>query len=453
MSMPVPSQLSTRGQQLLDDAQARWLLPADGVSMAAAGDTNTRAVAPAATAVSPQEATREQGGRPRGDGGDSGDTPVRRTSWSAPELMGLSFPAPRWAVPGIVAEGLTVLAGPPKVGKSWLGLCLAVAVASGRRALGKIDVTCGDVLYLALEDTPRRLQTRLAKVLGHHPPPTGLTVSVECEPLPAGGTERIKEWLHGHPAARLVIIDVFARVRGTADPRTSAYEADYAAVQRAKTLADEHGVAVLLVHHVRKAPSEDFLSEVSGTHGLAGAADAVMVLQRSRGEADAALHVTGRDVDEQTHALQFDAEHGVWSLLDGPAVDHLVGETRAAILGYLREHPELGPKAIAEGTSLSYELVKQTCGRMVSAGQLERGKGRGTYTSVTAVTAVTSAGQDLAEVSPRVSQTPKLSPPQAVCRRCKHSTDSPLVDGRCGSCAYLTCDEPIPREKTDHDAE
>ncbi|MGI8701240.1 MAG: AAA family ATPase [Nocardioidaceae bacterium] len=88
-----------------------------------------------------------------------------RTSWTAAELMACEFPEPRWAVPGIIAEGVTLLAGAPKVGKSWLALGLGIAVATGGKALGALDVMEGDVLYLALEDPPRRLQDRLAKVL------------------------------------------------------------------------------------------------------------------------------------------------------------------------------------------------------------------------------------------------------------------------------------------------
>ncbi|MEJ7703487.1 MAG: AAA family ATPase [Geodermatophilaceae bacterium] len=110
-----------------------------------------------------------------------------RTSWTAAELMACDFPEPRWAVPGIIAEGLTLLAGAPKVGKSWLALGLGIAVATGGKALGALDVTAGDVLYLALEDPPRRLQERLAKVLAHSPAPSRLTLSIACEPIPAGG--------------------------------------------------------------------------------------------------------------------------------------------------------------------------------------------------------------------------------------------------------------------------
>lgn len=95
-----------------------------------------------------------------------------RTAWTADQLMAANFPEPKWAVPGILAEGVSLLAGPPKVGKSWLSLGLALAVAAGGQAFDSVPVQGGPVLYLALEDTPRRLQTRMGKLLGgrRHPP-------------------------------------------------------------------------------------------------------------------------------------------------------------------------------------------------------------------------------------------------------------------------------------------
>src|SRR3954471_17711209 len=92
-----------------------------------------------------------------------------RTSWTAAELQRLVFPDARWAVPGLIAEGVTLLVGPPKVGKSWLGLNVAASVAEGGLALGKGDVDPGDVLYLALVDTGRRVQSRLRMMMNDEP--------------------------------------------------------------------------------------------------------------------------------------------------------------------------------------------------------------------------------------------------------------------------------------------
>jgi hypothetical protein len=293
-----------------------------------------------------------------------------KTAWTADELMAMDFPEPRWAVPGILAEGVSLFVGPPKVGKSWLSLGLGLSIAAGHKAFDGIDVQAGPVLYLALEDTPRRLKTRMGKLLGGRPAPAGLTLATMCPPLPQGGEEAIANWLERNSDARLVVIDVFAKMRGHSAPGASAYDADYAAVGRAKRLADTHGVAVVLVHHVRKAGSDDFLAEVSGTNGLAGAADATLVLKRARGEADGVLHVTGRDVEEAEYALQFQPASGAWHILDGPAADHALGETRAAILRHVRANPGSAPAAIAHATGMARETVKKTCQRMAADGQL-----------------------------------------------------------------------------------
>ncbi|MEU4239511.1 AAA family ATPase [Actinoplanes sp. NPDC026619] len=318
-----------------------------------------------------------------------------RTAWTAADIMSMEFAPPKWAVPGVISEGFSLLCGPPKVGKSWMSLALGVDVALGHKALGSIHVEQGPVLYLALEDTARRLQNRLRKVLGERRAPTGLTLATQCPPLPQGGAEAIAAWLDRHPNARMVIIDVFAKLRGNSTPGASAYDADYAAVSRAKKVADDYGVAIVAVHHVRKAGSEDFLTEVSGTNGLAGAADATLVLKRARNQGDGVLHVTGRDVDEAEYPLTFDPNAGTWQMLDGPADEHKVSSTRGAILRFLRQAPGSTPKVIADGTELKPETVRQTCSRMLADGQLAAEPG-GRYrvpgvTAVTPVTAVTQA--------------------------------------------------------------
>ncbi|MGW5099180.1 AAA family ATPase [Streptomyces sp. NPDC004100] len=314
---------------------------------------------------------------------DPGTAPVAppkrerpRTAWTADQLMAAHFPEPKWAVPGILAEGVSVLAGPPKVGKSWLSLGLGLSVAAGGRAFDSVPVQGGPVLYLALEDTPRRLQTRMGKLLGGQPAPAGLTLVTECPPFPQGGTEAIAQWLERNSDARMVVIDVFAKMRGQAPAGISAYDADYVAVGYAKRLADHYGVAVVLVHHVRKAGSEDFLTEVSGTNGIAGAADATLVLKRARGQADGILHVTGRDVDEAEYALSFQPASGAWHLLDGPVSDHTVGDTRATILRYVRAHPGAKPKDMAaELPHVDIDTIRRTCNRMADAGQLTKDPG------------------------------------------------------------------------------
>lgn len=302
------------------------------------------------------------------------DTPQAakpRTHWTAQELMATHFPEPTWAVPGIVAEGVSLLCGPPKVGKSWASLDLGLQIAAGGQAFDSIDVDAGEVLYLALEDTGRRLQSRMGKLLGGKPTPPGFDLHTSWPTMDRGGDAAIATWIERTNNPRLVVIDVFTKIRGMAQPGSSAYEADYAAVNTIKHVADVYAVPIVVVHHVRKMKDDDFLAEVSGTHGVAGAADATMVLKRPRGQADGVLAVTGRDIDECEYAMSWDKSTGRWSLLDGDVDDYLTTDTRAAIIAHLRGRTELtGPRAIATATGLGEPNVKATCRRMKDEGLL-----------------------------------------------------------------------------------
>jgi hypothetical protein len=395
-----------------DCPQCGVLLDPDGTCLngchVVRSDTRPRAVTASVTPIS-------AGHTRLNDISDNGDTSSAvRTSWTAAELMAAEFPEPRWAVPGIVAEGVTVLAGAPKAGKSWLGLGLGLACATGGKALGSIDVAAGPALYLALEDTGRRLQTRLRLVLGEDPAPATLTLATQCPPLPSGGDAQIASWLERNRNARLVVIDVLARIRGPISRDLSAYDADYRAVVRAKAVADHYGVPFVIVHHTRKATATDFLDEVSGTQGVAGAADSVAVLKRIRGKADGILHVTGRDLEETSYALTFAADIGTWQLSDTPADEVTLGDTRAKILAYVREHPGAKPKAIAEGTKLEDAAVRQTARRMAGAGQLHADPAGGYYEPVTTVTAVTQPGMTSGNASDTaVTALSPLSPDDA----------------------------------------
>jgi hypothetical protein len=306
------------------------------------------------------------------------DNGARRVSWTARELIGHRFPAPKYAVPGLLAEGLSLLVGAPKLGKSWLALNVAAAIAAGGRALDTISVERGQVIYLALEDPPRRLQRRLRLVLAGDVAPEGLHFETEWPRLLDGGCDELDAWLQEHPGCRLVIVDVFAKVRGLVAGNVNRYEADYAAMATLKELADRYGVAILVVHHTRKASADDYVDAVSGTHGLAAAADAVLVLERSRGSADAKLKVTGRDVEEAEYAMRFDATAGAWSMLEGPAEEYDLGETRRRILAHLREHGAATPKTIADALALGHETVKKSCQRMAADDQLGT-DGEGAY--------------------------------------------------------------------------
>jgi RecA-family ATPase len=239
---------------------------------------------------------------------------------SAADLVAHEFKEPKWAVPHIVAEGLTILAGKPKTGKSWAALDFAVAVAGGYDALGNIRCQQGDVLLLALEDNNRRLQQRLNAVLQGRQAPAALQIATEWRRADTGGLLDLQSWMSGHPQARLVLIDTLQMIRGDRKKTDGVYADDYAAVGSLKTLADKSGVSFLVVHHLRKESAGDPLESVSGTAGITGSADTILVLKREPKDSFGLLYVRGRDVPENEIAMQFDEATGKWLRLGAPTI-------------------------------------------------------------------------------------------------------------------------------------
>jgi hypothetical protein len=293
---------------------------------------------------------------------------------TADELLRLTLPEPRWAIPSLVPEGLDLFAGKPKLGKSWLALNLAIACAMGGTALGKIVVEGGDVLYLALEDTPRRLQDRLRKILARQggKQPRRLHLATEWARQDKGGLDELRRWVDGHKHARLIVVDTWVKYRPARTRNADAYEEDYSHAAAIKKLADEAHIAILPLHHCRKMGAPDPLEEVSGTLGLTGAADAILVLRRERGQHDAALHVTGRDVEEQELALRWHKEDCLWSIL-GDAEEYRISKERKTILDVFRRSPgqTQSVQQVAAILEKKVGTVRKLLWQMAEAGQLQ----------------------------------------------------------------------------------
>jgi hypothetical protein len=233
------------------------------------------------------------------------------------ELMAAELGTVRWAVPGMVPDGLTLLAGPPKLGKSWLVLDLAIQVASGGRFLDS-DVPQGDALYLALEDNPRRLQGRARMLLAGQAPPERLELWTRAGKLGARDAEgrnvvdQIEAWLDEQADPRLVIIDTLGRVQdgGSLESKDGGYADAVEALAGLQDVAAARGVAVVVITHTKKggwSATGDPLEAVLGSQGYAGTADSILVLKRERGEPLGQLFVTGREIEEElTHKIRFD---------------------------------------------------------------------------------------------------------------------------------------------------
>jgi hypothetical protein len=297
---------------------------------------------------------------------------------TAAELDAMHFPPIRWIVPGIIAEGCTLLAGRPKLGKSWLVLDAGLAVAAGGETLGQ-RVEAGDVLYLALEDNRRRLQSRVRRIWpAGTAMPKRLRLMTEW-PTAGAGAAAIRRWIKATPGARLVIVDVLAMFKGAtpAKGRETLYEADYMALKGLQSLAMETGVAIVVVHHTRKSGAEDDpFEKVSGTLGLSGAADTTIILDRD-GQG-CTLYGRGRDVEEFETAVQFDRLSCRWRAL-GDAGEVRRSDERTTILTVLTDATEpMNPREIAAEADMSRNNVDRLLGKMAKAGEVVK-IGRGCY--------------------------------------------------------------------------
>jgi AAA domain-containing protein/uncharacterized protein DUF4326/putative AbiEi antitoxin of type IV toxin-antitoxin system len=299
-----------------------------------------------------------------------------------------TFPPLRWAVPGIIPEGFTLKVGPPKVGKSLLMLSGALAVASGGRMMG---IPVGDprpVLLLALEDGDRRLQDRCRMLLHGEAIPHRLQYLTR---VPHGRVvDVIADWLQVYgDRAPLVVIDTLGKVMPPAVLGESSYGRDYRVGSTLKRAVDEYpGAALLVLHHDRKATSDDFVDAVSGTHGLAGAADTIVVLARERTEETGLLKVTGRDVIEGEYAVEF--KDGIWSLVGGDLAAAAAGavtvratenlaEVSTSIVKLAAEHPGgIRASDVVAALGIADGNAKDYLARLARSGRLAR-LGRGLY--------------------------------------------------------------------------
>ncbi len=259
-------------------------------------------------------------------------------------LMSQPLTPLNFVVDTLLSQGLHILAGSPKVGKSWLALWLAVTVAKGESIWG-MGVKQGTTLYLCLEDSTLRIQNRLFEITEDAPASVHFTTNSDT--LGKGLEEQLCAFLSEHPDTVLVIIDTLQRIR-TAGNDANPYASDYRDIGVLKALADKHHIAILLVHHLRKMNDDDPMNMISGTTGLSGATDSNFVLRKSkRRENTATLYCTGRDIPYRELALEFDGEDHVWKLLSDDCEQTEQPTERILFLlsELLRRQPEISAPA------------------------------------------------------------------------------------------------------------
>lgn len=299
---------------------------------------------------------------------------------SLPELVNTDYPPTKWIVCDLLPEGLTIVAGRPKVGKSWLVLAISIAIANGEKALGQFQANQGQVLSLSLEDTPQRFRARSLTILGGKPAPENLQFTETWTRLP-DCTRQIAEWVEAQAAPRLVVIDTFTKIRPRDDGvGCGVYERDYRDVGDLQLLARQYGIAIVLIHHQRKADSEDDYDSVSGSAGLTGAADTVWILERKdRSKMQGNLIISGRDIGDRKYALRWKQEMGLWLYAgDSDAIELTMAQQK--VLTALKElDVPSSPTELASILGISRQAAWTALYSLVKSGLAEKSVRQGKY--------------------------------------------------------------------------
>ena len=250
-------------------------------------------------------------------------------------LLDMDLNAPRFCVQNFLPQGLIILGGAPKVGKSWLVLDLCVRIAKGE-ALWNMETMQGTTLYLCLEDPYFRIQQRLGCITDEAPP--NLFFANTASTLAGALEQQIITFIKDHPDTVLIVIDTFQMIRSSnGEP---SYGGDYQELQKLKRLSDTLRISLLLVHHLRKQCDRDPVNRLSGTTGIGGVVDAVFVLDKDeRNQNHARLICTGRDIEHRELELRFDKTTCIWELLSDSlnSPENLLPQEMKMLLTFMKQ--------------------------------------------------------------------------------------------------------------------
>lgn len=231
---------------------------------------------------------------------------------SMTELFQTAYQSRPPVIEEFLYAGAYILAGAPKIGKSFLVAQIAYHVSTGRK-LWEYEVHQGTVLYLALEDDFQRIQSRMFRMYGVDDTPN-LHFATAAGKIGNGLDEQLANFVRERPDTKLIIIDTMQKIREVGGEAYS-YASDYEIIGKLKEFADRYGICVLTVHHTRKQPAGDAFEMISGTTGLLGCADGSLLMQKKKRTAlEATIDVVGRDQQDQILYLKKDPETQIWNL-------------------------------------------------------------------------------------------------------------------------------------------
>lgn len=300
--------------------------------------------------------------------------PPRLKTISAHDILTSEWQAPEFVVVNLIPIGLIILAGKPKVGKSWLVLQLCKAVAAGIDFMGE-KVQQGKVLYLALEDTPARLKDRMRK--------QGWTTDLPCDFLTVGDfKDQIGDFRKGGAEIlanaiktegyKLVVIDTFSRTVFTNQLEQHEMSAILDPLQ---AIAHRCGCALVIIDHMAKnaKTEEDPINDIFGSVAKGATLDTGIGLYRKRGSDEGKLLIDGRDIDGQKSlAIHFDSLLGSW-IYDGDVFTVKTTERRKQIMGVIHNMGPINQKDLAELLEISSAGVYQNVAYLIESGWVVRG--------------------------------------------------------------------------------
>ena len=210
---------------------------------------------------------------------------------------------PKMLIDGVLSDGLAIMAGDSKIGKSWMVLWMCLQISKGEPVWG-LPTRKTDVVYLALEDREWRVQQRMQDLTDT--PPDNLHFGFSCGQLGAELESQIEDVLKDYPSTGLLFIDTLQMVRDNASAKVNAYAQDYKDLSSLKKIADNHGICIFVVHHTRKErDGGNIFNDMTGSTGIMGVADTGMILRKEDRFGDnATLCITGRDVEEKKLKMQ-----------------------------------------------------------------------------------------------------------------------------------------------------
>lgn len=280
-------------------------------------------------------------------------------------LMDMRIKPISFCIDSLLPQGVSMLCGAPKIGKSWLVLDWCVRIAKGEE-VWNFKTTKGTTLYLCLEDNLSRIQQRLNEITDEFPNNVFFATS-SCS-LPDGLAEQIESFVSEHNDTVLVVIDTFQMIRSK--NKDTTYANDYQEMEELKRLAEKLKISLLLVHRLRKQGDNDPLNKISGTTGISGAVDTTFILDKSkRSQNNATMICTGRDIEYRELELNFSKDNHIWDLVsdsvESPEI--LLPEEMNSLIEFMKQ------KIVFKGANSEFtEEFNSLCCKEISAKALKQ---------------------------------------------------------------------------------